>query len=293
MTKPNSSDPLKDEQTARFRNILKGDENEEPTRSSEPSRPVQDRKLPVSEPTPTTRRSRGLRLPAVKPPQNGDGGTETGASSGTGAGGGSGVKSRQERYKSAFWTVTGTLSLLVDAILIAVVIILLFYVRGLNIKMKELMSLSSMPLETVSGLYKNFEKMNKAHILTTIPYDTEIPVQFDIQLNQQTEVVLSQDTAINGARVTLTTGGLEISSAPANIVLPAGTRLPIMMSLTVPVNKNVPVHLLVPVDIDLATSELGVPFTGLMDVLEPLYCMLDPYAVDSQGMSICEKARTP
>jgi hypothetical protein len=55
----------------------------------------------------------------------------------------------------------------------------------------------------------------------------------------------------------------------------------------------VPVHLLVPVDIDLATSELGVPFTGLMDVLEPLYCMLDPLAVDSQGMLICDKARTP
>ncbi len=155
------------------------------------------------------------------------------------------------------------------------------------------MSLSSMPLETVSGLYNNFEKMNQAHIITTIPFDTEIPVQFDIQINQQTEVVLSQDTAINGARVTLTTGGLEISNAPANIVLPAGTRLPIMLTLTVPVNKSVPVQLLVPVDINLATSELGIPFTGLMDVLEPLYCLLDPFAVDSQGMLICEKAATP
>ena len=28
MTKPNSSEPLKDEQTARFRTILKGDEDE-------------------------------------------------------------------------------------------------------------------------------------------------------------------------------------------------------------------------------------------------------------------------
>lgn len=150
-----------------------------------------------------------------------------------------------------------------------------------------------MPLDTVSGLYSNFEKMNQAHITTTIPYDTEIPVQFDIQINQQTEVVLSQDTPINGARVTLSTGGLEISNAPANIILPAGTRLPIMLTLSVPVNKNVPVHLLVPVNIDLATSELGVPFTGLMDVLEPLYCMLDPLAVDSQGLLICEKAKAP
>lgn len=281
MNKPNPSEPLKDEQTARFRNILKGDEDKEPTRPPEPSTSVLDRIPRADEPAPPARKSRGTRLPAVKPTPE----EETEAIPG--------LNSRKERYKSAFWTVTGTLSLFVDAILIAVIIILLYYVRHLNIRMNELMSLSSMPLETVSGLYKNFEMMTDAHIITTIPYDTEIPVQFDIQIAQQTEVVLSQDTTINGARVTLTTGGLEISSAPANIVLPAGTRLPIMLTLTVPVNKSVPVHLIVPVDIDLATSELGIPFTGLMDVLEPLYCMLDPFAVDSQGTLICEKAGTP
>ena len=43
----------------------------------------------------------------------------------------------------------------VDAILIAIVIMLLFYVRRLNIQVKELMSLSSMPLDTVSGLYSS------------------------------------------------------------------------------------------------------------------------------------------
>ena len=150
-----------------------------------------------------------------------------------------------------------------------------------------------MPLETVSGLYANFEKMNQSHITTTIPYDTEIPVQFDLNINQPTVVVLSQDTPINGARVTLNTGGLNITNAPANIVLPAGTRLPIQLSLSVPVSQNVPVHLLVPVDINLASTDLGTSFTGLMDVLEPLYCLLDPTAVDSQGVLICDKAKTP
>ena len=50
-----------------------------------------------------------------------------------------------------------------------------------------------------------------------------------------------------------------------------------------PVDKKVPVHLMVPVNINLALTDLGVPFTGLMDVLEPLYCLLDPEAVDAQG----------
>lgn len=294
MTKPNSSDPLKDEQTARFRNILQGDKDEETALRPVSSAQVTERQTKPVEPAPAPRRSGRTRLSAVKPaPEIKKTVVETAKNSATGAGTKRGTTNRKERYKAAFWTVTGILSLLVDALLIAIVILLLFYVRRLNIQVKELMSLSSMPLETVSGLYTNFEKMNDAHIITTIPFDTEILVQFDLQINQQTEVILSQDTPINGARVTLTTGGLEITNAPANIILPAGTHLPIQLTLTVPVNRNVPVHLLVPVDIELATSELGVPFTGLMDVLEPLYCMLDPLAVDARGMLICEKARTP
>lgn len=194
---------------------------------------------------------------------------------------------------SAYWTVTSTVGLFVDAVLIAIIIILLFYVRNLNLKMNELIGLADMPLDTVKGLYSNFEIMNNAHIITSIPYDTEIPVAFDIQINQQTEVVLSQDTAISGARVTVATGGLEITNAPASIVLPAGTRLPIMLSLTVPVNKMVPVSLNVPVDINLSQTKLGEAFTGLMDVLEPLYCLLDPLAVDKDQILICEKAKFP
>jgi hypothetical protein len=197
-----------------------------------------------------------------------------------------------ERYRRAFWNVTSWLGLAIDIVMIAVIIMMFVYIRRLNVKLNELLGMSSMPLETVSGLYTNFEKMNNAHIITTIDYRTDIPVQFDLQINQQTEVVLSQDLRINGAHVTMSTGGLEISSA-ANIILPAGTRLPITLSLNVPVDKLISVNLKVPVDIPLATSDLGPAFTGLMDVLEPLYCLLDPNAVDSLGVSVCEKAKTP
>ena len=185
------------------------------------------------------------------------------------------------------------MSLLVDAILIAVMLILLINVRKLNLELNELKSLSGMPLETVSGLYANFEKMESARIVAEIPLTIEIPVQFDLQINTQTEVVLSQNTPISGARVTLSTGGLEISNAPADIILPAGTRLPIILILTVPVSRNVPVNLLVPVNIELAKTDLNAPFVGLQDVLEPLYCLLDPKAVASDGILICEKAKTP
>jgi hypothetical protein len=208
---------------------------------------------------------------------------------------GSGIrlKVQREALRSAFWDITSWVGLAVDAVMIAVIIILFLYVRRLNIKYQELLSMADMPVEAVSGLYSNFENMNVAHIRTTIPFNTEIPVQFDLQINQQTEVVLSEPVRINNATVTLVAGGSLLSNTPANIILPAGTRLPISLTLTVPVNKMVPITLQVPVDIDLATTELGASFTGLMDVLEPLYCLLAPEAVDRNGISICEKAKFP
>ncbi len=274
MTTNNSANPLKDEQTARFRTILKGDADEEPPRPPEPSRSVLDLlpRAPKNASTPPA-----PRPSAAKPPPKAE----------------AGLRSRKERIRYAFWDVTSWIGLVIDVVMIAVIILLLLYVRRLNIQMKELMSMSSMPLETVSGLYTNFEKMNNAHIITTINYSTDIPVQFDLQINQQTVVELSEPVRINNASVTLVTGGLEISGAPANIILPAGTRLPITLSLNVPVDKTVSVSLQVPVDIPLASSDLGPAFTGLMDVLEPLYCLLDAEAVDSLGVSVCEKAKTP
>ncbi len=282
MNESNSSEPLKDETTARFRAILDGDKENEPVLAPESSRSLLDRLpravKPASPPAEEMPRKPSAVRASVQNPR-----VETETSQ----------KSRNERYRHAFWDVTSWVGLLIDAVTIAVIISLLFYVRRLNVKVNELMSLTSMPVETVSGLYENFEKMNSAHIVTNIPYNTEIPVQFDLQINTQTEVVLSQDVRINDAIVTLVAGGSLLSNTPANIVLPAGTRLPITLSLMVPVSKMVPVRLNVPVDIDLAKSDLGVPFTGLMDVLEPLYCLLDPEALDSNDILICEKAKTP
>jgi len=292
---------LNDDSTARFHAILEGDRNgEEIPISSPPLQPPRDALdfLPrasndesaASAPPPEPSRDILDRLPraskgasaAPGPRRHANPPPETGPA----------PKSRRERYRHAFWHVTSWLALLVDSILIAVVIILLLYVRRLNVQVSELMKLTDMPVTTMSRLYNSFEDMNNAHIVTTIPFDTEIPVQFDLQINQQTEVVLSQDIRINGAHVTMSTGGLEISSA-ANIILPAGTRLPIMLALTVLVDKKVPVSLQVPVDIVLSQTDLGAAFTGLMDALEPLYCMLEPLATDKAHVLICEKAKTP
>lgn len=201
--------------------------------------------------------------------------------------------SRQRRYAPAFWTIASALSLSINIILIVALIFLLNYVSRLNIKVNELLTLTRLPEETVKGLYENFVLMDNAHIRTQIPISLEVPVKFDIAINTQTEVTLSQDTPISQARVTLTTGGLNITNAPANIVLPAGTRLPINLSLVVPVDKSVPVSLVVPVDIALRDTDLHAPFVGLQQVVQPLYCLLNPNATSNAGVFLCAPASTP
>lgn len=288
MTKPNSSEPMKDETTARFRAILTGDEEEEQQpRAEAPSRSLLDllpratkpaASAPASSPlAQIRRRPPEHRAPAAVPP------VEAGAAQ----------KSRKERYFSAYWTVTGTMSLIVNAVLIAVVIMLLVYVRRLNIRMNELFSLSAMPVDTVRGLYANFEKMADAHIIRQIPVSTPVPVKMEVCIRTGTAVVINQEVVIPDARVTVQTGGLNITNATTRIVLPPNTSLPVNLDLCVPVETTIPVTLDVGVDIPLAQTDLGDPFLGLQDTLEPLYCLLDPTAVDSDGILICEKAKTP
>ena len=144
------------------------------------------------------------------------------------------------------------------------------------------------PLDLLQGLYDNFEKMDQAHIETTILVKDEIPVQFTLGLNQETTVVLSQAVTIPGARVALTTGGLNIFNAPATVTLPAGTSLPIFLDLEVPVDEMIPVTLNVPVDIALSETDLHAPFVGLQEVVRPLYCLIKPDATNSKQILICE-----
>jgi hypothetical protein len=117
--------------------------------------------------------------------------------------------------------------------------------------------------------------------------ETTIPVKFDLQLNQQTNVILSQDVTINNALVTVNTGGLNITRANTTIVLPQGTTLPIVLNLTVPVDTTVPVTLNVPVNIPLNQTQLHVPFTGLQDVVGPFYCMITPSALNLDQQPLC------
>lgn len=188
-----------------------------------------------------------------------------------------------KKFAPAFWTIASIISLTVNLVLIVGMLILLQVVGSVRA------TGGSATTNLVSGLYTNFEKMDQAHIRTTIPVNTNVPVTLNVCIKSGTDVVLNRDTNIPNARVTVQTGGLNIVGATTTIALPANTVLPVNLDLCVPVNTTVPVALNVNVDIPVASTELHPAILGLEQTIQPLYCLLQPNAVSaSNGTPVCK-----
>ena len=188
----------------------------------------------------------------------------------------------EHKFMAAFWTVASVMSFTVNIILLIVLLIVLQNFSMIGITVNDLSS------HLLGGLYTNFVKMDQAHIKTTIPIRQEIPVQFTLNVSGPTSVTLSEDVSISGALVTVNTGGLNINNARANIVLPQGTVLPIFIqNLAVPVDQKVLAEFNVNVDIPLNETDLHEPFVGLQKVVEPFYCIIEPFA-QFNGVNVCQ-----
>ncbi len=172
-----------------------------------------------------------------------------------------------ERALRTMWTIGSVLSILLNVVLFIALIVATNQLFAIKKLLGE---------DLLGGLYNNFVLMDQANITATIQVQDEIPINFELPIEQNTVVVLTEDTRINGARVSLSTGGLNIVSAPTNIILPAGAELPVRLKLTVPVQTVVPVTLNVPVDIPLNQTELHEPFVGLQNVVWPYYQLIQP-----------------
>jgi len=187
-----------------------------------------------------------------------------------------GAESKPSRYKflPAFWTIASVMSFTVNIVLIIILLIALQMLGAIQFTANDQVS------GLLGGLYTNFVKMDEANIRTNIHVEKEIPVQFTLNVSGPTNVTLSQDVTINGALVTVETGGLNIVNARATIVLPQNTILPVNIeNLVVPVDQRVLAVLDVPVDIPLDQTELHEPFSGLQQVVKPFYCLVEPNAL--------------
>lgn len=191
----------------------------------------------------------------------------------------------QGKIGPAFWTTASLISLAVNVVLIAGLILLgreLFAIKGL------------VGGQLISGLYKSFVQMDEAHIVTTIQVqDTilvkdEMPVVFDLPLRQDTRVVLTQNTPVKNATIYL-----NGAAVPLDLVLREGTELNIRLDMTIPVSQtvpvelSVPVNLTVPVDIPLNQTELHEPFLGLRNVVAPYNELLTPLPDTWKETALC------
>lgn len=180
----------------------------------------------------------------------------------------------------AFWTVTSVISLLVNGVLIAILLVL-FQMLG------QLQATAGDTGATLlGGLFTNFEKMDRATIITTIPVDAQVPLNITVPVQTTTQITLAEAARIPNARVRIHTDALDIN-APADVTLPAGTPLMVSLDFNLQVQNLIPVHLDVPVRIPLAQTELHEPFVGLQEVIKPLYCLVEPNALTLTGEAVC------
>ncbi|MGB7875931.1 MAG: hypothetical protein WBL25_16230 [Anaerolineales bacterium] len=190
---------------------------------------------------------------------------------------------RREKFLRALWTMTSVISMIVNIVLIIVLVIMFWAYR--DIKMPEDVDIT-MVNKLLSGLYSNFEKMDRASIKTVIPVDAQIPLDIIVPVQTTTQITLSETVNIPNAQVVINTGGLNINST-ARVTLPAGTPLTVNLNFDLPVRDTIPVHLEVPVNIPMAETELHEPFVGLQEVVQPIYCFVDPNASNLDGQLIC------
>jgi hypothetical protein len=207
------------------------------------------------------------------------------------------VLPRKYLVRTALWDFSSIFSLVMNAVLVAVVLLLAARIHTLQTTLNGLLG----------GLYDNFVRMDRSYITTTIQVDDmPIPLDFTLPVVQDsTNVTLTQDVTVRNAYVVIDTGQLSIS-APATVKLPAGTTLPVSLRMDVPVQTTVYMDLQVPVNIELARANSSDPaianlhtaFLGLQDTIGPLYCLLKPSAMDYLSQPLCDSeglyiGRTP
>lgn len=179
----------------------------------------------------------------------------------------------------AFWTIASIMSISVNIVLLAALLIALQMLGAIQLTANDQVS------GLLGGLYTNFVKMDQAAIISSIPVDANIPLNITVPVQATTQITLAETVTIPNAHVRINTGALNID-ADAAVTLPAGTPLVVNLDFPLAVQNSIPIHLDVPVNIPLSATQLHEPFLGLRQVVEPWYCLVEPNATIN-GVQVC------
>lgn len=179
------------------------------------------------------------------------------------------LKRRPRRLKTAkpegtktgvgLWRAAALASLIINVLFL--VLILVIGARLFNLK-------TAVAEPLLEGVYSALSQMDDVEVQTEIQVSSEVPVAFDVALQRDTVVTLSQPVRIEGAYLSIRSATFSVD-APSTIDLPIGAQLPITLDLTVPVSTTIPVALSVPVDLALSESDLQPAIQAIQDLVEP------------------------
>jgi hypothetical protein len=190
--------------------------------------------------------------------------------------------SKTKQINPLVWGVAAVVSLGINAVLVGLIVTMNGKINGLNATINGLLS----------GMYNNFTEMDTASIYTTITADTQVPIDFVLPIQQNTDVTLTQGVVIPNANIVINSGSFSINSQ-AKVTIPAGTTLPVALNISVPVQFSVPVSLVIPLNIPVAQTGLHQSLTGLQNTVRTYYCIYDKNAQFPQGTYLCENHDLP
>lgn len=165
------------------------------------------------------------------------------------------------------WNSFKTFAILFSFLVNFILLLALLYLgqRFLELQQTQLQPAIQSSLGT---FYKSFNDMENATISRTIAINDSLPVQFDLPIQQNTNVILTAPVALDNLPVTVTLlGGAGQINGYVDLTLPTGTVLPVQLNLNIPINQQVPVNLNVPVNIPLRETSLGSSFADLKGII--------------------------
>lgn len=192
----------------------------------------------------------------------------------------------QGKFFPAFWTVACIFSLLVNIILVGLLV-------SFGHHFFQFKALVSDGLVTEAS--NSLAMLDQAHIVITVPVETTVrlqdnlPVAFDLPINQNTQLSLTEESNITGAQIYLNNTAVTTDlTLPANTPLQANFDMTIPVSTSVPVDITVPITLQVPVDIAIDKTDLHQSIVGLQEAIEPYKTTMGSTFNSPEELLICK-----
>lgn len=171
----------------------------------------------------------------------------------------------KKRFRlGGFWSAFKNFAIVFSFIVNFVLVLVLLLAIGPIFQIKQ---------GTVEPLLDNldnaFAGLGQTIIRTTVQIDDRLPVIFDLPLEQETQVVLTEEVPLQ-AYANFSLGPFGSINGVVSLKLPKGMVLPVRLQMMVPVSTTVPVVMQVPVEIKLDEAGMGPAIENLRDVFRPL-----------------------